>query len=101
MRLSRQLTATQPEEPTDAEQQGKRFLPVTLPASEAAQAVRVTLSALAAKKQKIYPVLSGVHIDSGEQKLAFIPFSLQGGYFVNRCMKTSISRAALSMGKNI
>lgn len=101
MRLSRQLTALQPGGENDIRQRGRRLLPVTLPPSEAAQAIRVTLCALAAKKREAYPLLARAHISLKARQLTFIPFSIQGSYFVSTSAHLSISRAALDIGKNL
>jgi len=101
LRLSRQLTMRQPRGELVTELGELPLHPVTLPASEAAEAIALTLAAIAADKGQVCGVLPELRIAPREAALVYVPLSRQGSELVQRRLALGISRAALQLSAKI
>ncbi|MEI6125962.1 MAG: hypothetical protein WCQ99_05335 [Pseudomonadota bacterium] len=101
LRIAKQITGFQPCLQTQDRLGNRTFYPVTLPASEAAESIKVTLAELVLDKKKGYPRVSNIKISVRESSLAFLPFVIRSNELVACHMGFSIDRNALKFGRNI
>jgi DNA-directed RNA polymerase subunit RPC12/RpoP len=72
--------------------------PVTLPLSEAAEGICVTLAQMIADKRRLYPKLAGLHVTLEEYRLEYHPFLLDRNELLHASMRVALDRTALSHG---
>lgn len=101
LRLSQQMTVRQPEESWDEKLAGLSLYPVTLPVSEAAQGIKVTLVHLIKDKRMIYPLLPDITITIQEYELVYMPFRVTANEFIQCSLGFGIDRNAMKFGKSI
>lgn len=101
LRIAKQMTGFQPCLQTEERLGSRPLYPVTLPAAEAAESVKVTLAELALDKKRVYPRLSDVKISLREHTLAFFPFFIKANELVSCHLGFSVDRNALKFGKSI
>jgi len=101
LRLSKQLTLSNftAKAETGSAKTGLSFFPVTLPATEAVESIRVTLFHLFINKKKFYSILPEVHAVAKKQELIYLPFTIRANEIVQVQMKFSISKNALKIGR--
>lgn len=103
LRLSKQMTLSnftlKGENGTKTE--GTSFFPVTLPSSEAAESVQITLFQLFINHKKVYPLLPEVKISVLNQELIYLPFVIRSNEVVQYHLKFSISKNALKIGRKL
>lgn len=75
------------------------FYPVTLPASEARQAVKVILAAASASPRRIYPHLPRIQISEAAVDLVYLPFADQGTDWRQPATGVTINKNNLSFGR--
>ncbi len=75
--------------------------PVTLPASEARQAIKVILAASAASRKKIFPALAGAHAEHIAASLVFLPFEDRRHDWVQPQTGTVIAKSVLRLGRRL
>jgi hypothetical protein len=101
LRLSQQMTALQPEESWHEKLAGLSLYPVTLPVSEAAQSIKVTLAHIIKDKKLIYPLLPAITITIQEYVLMYMPFTITAHELIQPSLGFGIDRTALRFGKGI
>lgn len=103
LRLSKQLTLSHFMEKgqNKPEKTELHFFPVTLPAAEAAQSIRITLARLVTHKKNVYPMLPDLKINVRGSSLIYLPFIVRTNEVVQHHLKFSINKNALKFGKNI
>jgi len=75
--------------------------PVTLPASEARQAVKVILAACAASRKRIFPFLPRIHLRQTAVELLYLPFEDKGHDWFQPDCGISVSKSALGFGRRL
>ncbi len=75
--------------------------PVTLPAAEAKQSVKVILAASTASRKSIFPFLPKVRLQDVTSTLVFLPFVDKGHDWYQPHTAASISKNVLRFGRNL
>jgi len=99
--LSRQYTLFQ-DEFNHTERIGKKPLyPVTLPRSEAAQTMKLTLATSAIHKNSVYPHLPRIRFEIHGSFLMYLPFTGAGGELIQQGLGISIQKKILEFGRSL
>jgi len=101
LRLAQQMTLLQPEAPDAAAFRGCPLYPVTLPVTEAGEAVRIILAQVTKDKQRVYPLLADATVSLEGYRLVYFPFKRNGSELIQYTMGFSIDRNALQFGTSI
>ena len=103
LRLSRQLTLANlpPQKAAGARTAGISLFPVTLPATEAAESVRITLFQLCLNREKVYSQLPQAKITVLNRQLVYLPFIIRANEIVQHHLRFSISKNALNIGRRL
>jgi hypothetical protein len=80
---------------------GKGLYPVTLPQTEAVQAMKLTLAGSAVNKKKVLPHLPGVKFDIKRSSLVYLPFTDTGHDMALQNASISINKQALEFGRKL
>ena len=75
--------------------------PVTLPASEALQSLKITLVTMAVPRRNILALIKDITIEPLESLLVFIPFSGSTHEYIQEQMHMSLNRSAMKYGRNL
>ncbi|MBW1645556.1 MAG: hypothetical protein JRJ56_04395, partial [Deltaproteobacteria bacterium] len=86
LRLAGLLTVSQPDDELEVLDGGQRFHPVTLPAAEALQSLRILLATLLKPRRRILPRLAGLRFAARETKLVYRPFVERGREVVDAAL---------------
>ncbi len=99
--LAERATVAQPNL-SDAGAEGKESIyPVTLPAAEAANLVRIIVALLVGKKEAAHSSFARMTIKPDEPQLCFIPFLFSRYELVQEKMRMSVLPNALKCGRNL
>ena len=98
LRLSSQLTISQKRFRTEETVTGKNLFPVTLPRSEAAQAMKIILASSAVNKRNVLPHLPRLRFDIKGSTLVYLPFKEKGSEMIQQHMGISINKNTLKFG---
>ena len=101
LNLSRQFTISQrsfQEEETIPE---KNIHPVTLPLSEAFQALKIILASSSINKKDVFPYLPGINFKIKHSKLVFLPFTETGHDMIQQDMRISVNKRSLEFGSKL
>jgi len=101
LRLSSQITVTRRDFQLERKIPGKGLYPVTLPQTEAVQAMKLTLAGSAVNKKKVLPHLPGVKFDIKRSSLVYLPFSDTGHDMALQNASISINKQALEFGRKL
>jgi hypothetical protein len=103
LQTSRMLTVGQGNSPSPARYDiaGDRVYPVTLPSSEAAEALKTVLVASAVSVRKVLDLLAVIQFRTYTRKLIYLPFRDTGHDFVEQHTGVCIANAALRYGKTM
>ena len=101
LNLSRQFTIAQKRYPGEEKIPGKDSYPVTLPLSEAVQALKVILAGSTLYKKNIYPLLPEIRFKVVDSLLVYLPFVQKGQELVQEQMQISINRNTLEFGRKL
>lgn len=99
LRLARTFTLKQPDEPLVEELPKAPLHPVTLPLSEAVEALPVLIGSLAVPRKNYLPMLPDLRFKLVGSRLVYLPFLLKGGELIQPDTGMSLSRNALGMGR--
>ena len=99
LRLIRQMTIFQKEFTMEKELPQKNRYPVTLPQSEAAQGLKVTLASAVMTKRKFFPLLPHVNFTITKSHLVYLPFRAMGHDIIQEHLKISINKNTLKYGR--
>jgi len=75
--------------------------PVTLPASEARQAIKVIVAASATSPKNIFPYLPAAHVENISSTLVFLPFEDRQHDWVQPRTGTVIAKSVLQLGRRL
>ena len=99
LQAGRQTTITQHQlEPREG-RVSAGFFPVTLPAGEARQAVKILLAAAATSPRLVFPLLPQVQLTDASARLVYLPFVDQGHDWVQPHTGVAIGKNILRYGR--
>lgn len=101
LNLSRQLTISQDHFQTEEEIPKKHLYPVTLPRSEAIQAMKVILANSTITKNNVFPYLPRVKFDIKNSALVYLPFKESAHEMIQEQMQISINKNTLEFGRHL
>jgi DNA-directed RNA polymerase subunit RPC12/RpoP len=101
LQLARQLTISQKVFRTTSRIPKQRLYPVTLPHTEAFQAMKVTLASSALDKKRVFPRLPQVRFHETGTTLVYLPFEDMGHEMVQQGMPISIQEKTLEFGRQL
>ena len=99
LRLVRQMTIFQKDFTMEKELPQNNRYPVTLPQSEAAQSLKVTLANAVMTKRKFFPLLPHVNFTITKSHLVYLPFRAMGHDIIQEHLKISINKNTLKYGR--
>jgi hypothetical protein len=99
LHLARQMTILQKDFAMEQELPKKDLYPVTLPRSEAAQSLKVTLASAVMTKRKFFPLLPQVNFTITKSHLAYLPFKVMGHDMIQEHLNVSINKNTLKYGR--
>ncbi len=101
LRISRQLTLDQPAPGLDKRIRKNQHLPITLPATEAIQSIKITLASLARPLKDHLQNLAAARIKPTEVSLIFLPFEAHHHEFIHRGLNLAINTNVLKLSGNL
>ena len=101
LHLSRQFTVTQKSFQGEEEIGNRKFYPVTLPHTEAVQAMKTILAASTLHKKDVLPLLPRVNFKILDSTLVFLPFTDNGNELFQEEMRASINKNTLEFGRKL
>ena len=101
LRISRQLTLAQPQPNLEKKIRPQTHLPITLPAGEAVQSIRVTLASLARPLKEHFTGIAGARISARAATLVYLPFEPQAHEYVNAGANLAINKNVLTLSGNL
>ena len=101
LRLASQLAACQPDPLLDKKIGTHFHVPVTLPANEAVQSIRILLAGLSKPLNDHLPVLSQMQIKPVHAMLVYLAFEEQHHDFVHPEIQAAINKNALTLSSNL
>lgn len=101
LQLSKQITLFQRRLSPDKSIPKQKIHPVTLPLTEAAQAMKITLACSAVTKNKVFPFLPEVSFGIKASSLVYLPFTDTGNDLILQDARISINRQALEFGRRL
>ncbi|TAN63179.1 hypothetical protein EPN18_03080 [bacterium] len=101
LRLSEQATFLKPPVMQSDKADMKRAYPVTLPLSEGAESVKMSLAAFAANKKEILPRLASVTTNMESALLVYLPFVKRSNDFVHPELGFGINANSLTTALNL
>ena len=101
LKLSRQFTISQKQFQASDTIPNRNLHPVTLPAMEAKQALKVILAGSTVNKKNIFPNLPQIRFDIKATSLVYLPFVDNGHELTQEHMRISISKNTLEFGRKL
>ncbi|HKJ98753.1 MAG TPA: hypothetical protein VJ959_07520 [Desulfotignum sp.] len=101
LRLATQLTACQPDQALDKKICTQTHVPVTLPAAEAVQSIRILLAGLSKPLNDHLPALSQMQIEPVHAMLVYLAFEEQLHDYVHPEIQAAINKNALALSSNL
>jgi predicted RNA-binding Zn-ribbon protein involved in translation (DUF1610 family) len=99
--LTRRMTLSQPLQPFEQCLPKASLYPVTLPFSEAAESIKVTVADISVDKQAIFPKLSEINVQLDKFLLVYLPFHFNGNEFIHSQTQSCIHKNFLKLGRNL
>jgi len=99
--LSTRFTISQKHFPIEEEIPKKNLYPVTLPRTEAIQALKVILAGATLNKKNVFPHLSSIKFVIKDSALVYLPFKETGHEMVQEHMQISINKNTLEFGRKL
>jgi len=72
-----------------------RLFPVTLPATEALESVRLIIALMAESKENVFPLLSTLQIHPKQAMIVYLPFTMRGVELIQEDMHFSFFHSAI------
>jgi len=101
LRLAAQLTASQPDPVLEQKIGTHIHVPVTLPATEAVQSIRVLLAGLSKPLKDHLPALSQMQIEPVHAMLVYLAFEEQHHDYVHPGTQAAINKNVLALSSNL
>lgn len=100
-RWSRQMTIYQPEDRMLENLARRTYHPVTLPVSEAAEGIALTIADVITDKRRFFPTLPHLKTNLADSLLVYQPFVRNRSDLVHATMKIAIDKNALAFGSSL
>jgi len=100
LRLTQGMTASRLREEREGSLPWASLYPVTLPVTEAAESIKITIASCALDKEMILPRLDEMKIHLNESLLVYLPFTSSGIDFVEPHTHLCIHKNYLKLGRN-
>ncbi len=101
LNLSRQFTISQPGFLEEEELPDKNIHPITLPLTEAVQALKIILASSALYKKDIFPNLPRISFAMKAATLVYLPFRETGHDMIQQDTGISLSKQGLGFGRKL
>jgi predicted RNA-binding Zn-ribbon protein involved in translation (DUF1610 family) len=101
LNLARNLTSSQKRLPAGEAVMADGLFPVTLPRSEAIQALKTVLAEAAVNKQDVLPLLPGISFQPLATELVYLPFNNKGHDWVQEQILLAIPGPVLRFGRSL
>jgi hypothetical protein len=101
LRLSQRITLQQPAETEMQHLPDATFHPVTLPAQESMESLKVVLAECALPRKEFFPMLPQIVIRAESAKLVYVPFQSSASELINPQMSLSINKNTLRFGLHL
>ena len=75
--------------------------PVTLPVSEAAESIKITIANFSIDKKRTFPKLNELKIRLNESLLVYLPFAPSGSDFIEPHTQLCIPKSLLKLGRDL
>jgi hypothetical protein len=95
------MTISQPREEFERSIPWSSLYPVTLPVSEAAETIKITIANFAIDKKTIFPKINEINIHLNESLLVYLPFTPSGIDFIEPHTQLCIHKNYLRLGRNL
>lgn len=99
--LSKNFTVTRKRFKEDGAFPGKKLFPVTLPNSEALQALKIILAVSAANKRNIFLHLPRIRFEIKDLALVYLPFDETGHDMIQQDTGISVNKRSLVYGRTL
>jgi predicted RNA-binding Zn-ribbon protein involved in translation (DUF1610 family) len=101
LNLSRQFTISQPRFREEEELPDKNIHPVTLPLTEAVQALKIILASSTVSKKNVFPYLPRINFKTKHSTLVYLPFRETGHDMIQQDTGISVSKQGLGFGRKL
>lgn len=101
LNVARQFTISQKHFKTEETIPGKNLHPVTLPRTEAVQALKVILAGSTVNKKNIFPNLPRIKFEIKDTTLVYLPFTDTGHEMTQQDLRISINKNTLQFGRQL
>ena len=101
LRISRQLSLAQPDPVLDREIRPHPHLPITLPAGEAVQSIRITIASLARPIKDHLQAITDTKIHARSATLVYLPFDAGPHEYSSRALGLAINKTVLRLSGNL
>jgi hypothetical protein len=101
LNLAKNITLTQKRLPAGEATMAKGLYPVTLPRTEAVQALKTVLAEASLNKRDVLPLLPGISFHPQATDLVYLPFIDNGHDLVQEQTMLSVPAAVLRSGRSL
>ncbi len=101
LNLSRRFTISQHNFKIQEVIPKRNVYPITLPQTEAAQSMKITLASSALSKKDVLPHLPRVSFEIKDSSLVYLPFTVKGHEMIQQQMGLSINKNTLEFGRRL
>ena len=101
LRLNLGMTLSKPREEFGRNLPKSSLYPVTLPVSEAAESIKMTIANFAIDREKTFPKLNELKIHLNESLLVYLPFTSSGSDFIESHTQLCIPKNLLKLGREL
>ena len=101
LRVTRQVTASQPDSDFIAEVPQAEMHPINLPATEAAETMKLTIAEIIRPKKRIEASIHAIHVKPLKYLLFYLPFEKRHHDLVHTAFNIAINRQQLALSDNL
>ncbi len=101
LRLATEMTILQQDFAMEKQIPKKNLYPVTLPKSEAAQSLKVTLASAVMPKREFFPLLPQINFTITKFNLIYLPFKTKGPDMIQEDLGISVNKNVLKYGRSL
>jgi hypothetical protein len=101
LQMAKSITISQARIPVGETDMAKMMYPVTLPSSEAIQALKTILAHITMDKKHLLPQLPSIAFQARQTDLVYLPFTTSGQDLVQEQTTVSVSSAVLEFGRSL
>ena len=101
LRLSTNMTLSQPQKRLVPELPNTRHQPVTMPVTEAVESLTINLSSFAKPRTKLSKIIPEIKIDAKSFVLVYVPFKESHHEFIQPDLQFAINKNVLTLSSNL